>query len=395
MLEKLGIDYVSPADLAVADYNPRVITEEALSRLRRGIREYGMVAPIIVRAEDSLVIGGHQRLEAAKQEGLETVPVVKIEGLDEREVGALNILLNNPSAQGTWDFSKLADIVSDLDGNGFDATLTGFDESELEQLLAWTPDEPEAEGEVDLTPPENPVSVRGEVYELGEHRLMCGDAVSNDDVVKLMCGALADMVYTDPPYGVNYDGGSKPQEQLVGDDTTELYSMALPLMSAYSESSAALYLWHAGTKSAAVLTALREAGYEIRAQIVWNKNNAQFGAFSAQYHTKHEPLWYAHKKGNSPKWFGPKNEVTVWDCDRANVNEYHPTQKPVELAFRAINNSCGGNGIVLDVFGGSGATLIAAEQCGRKCCMMEIDPAYCDVIRRRYAEFVGDEELLP
>ena len=220
----------------------------------------------------------------------------------------------------------------------------------------------------------------------GGHRILCGDSTKKEDVERLMDGKKADMVFTDPPYGVSYDGGhatSKRRDKLIGDESTSLYEPTCRVAFEYSESNAPLYLWHAGVKGISAAA----AGYEILAEIIWNKNLAQFGAISAQYKQKHEPCFYCFKKGSSARWNGPTNEVTVWDIDRASKNEFHPTQKPVELATRAMSNHDVAN--VLDLFLGSGSTLIAAEKTGRICYGMEIDPKYVDVIVKRWEDYTG------
>jgi DNA modification methylase len=217
---------------------------------------------------------------------------------------------------------------------------------------------------------------------------MCGDSTSAEDVWRLMGEERAQMVFTDPPYGVAYDGGTTERETLQGDENTALYKPACEMSRDFSDSSAALYLWHAGVRgiAAAAAAAAAAAGYEIRCELVWNKNQAQFGALSAQYKQKHEPCYYCFKKGYTPHWFGPTNEVTVWDCDRESVNEYHPTQKPPDLAVRAISNSSEAGHLIADWFLGSGATIVACEQTARICYGMEIEPKYVAVTLQRLAD---------
>jgi DNA modification methylase len=252
--------------------------------------------------------------------------------------------------------------------------------------------------EDDVPPvPVEPVSKLGDLYVLGDHRLLCGDSTVLADVERLMDGQKADMVFTDPPYGVDYDGGHAVKgvrrEKLANDATPEIYTRVLPVAFWASKPSAALYLWFSDSKSAAVTAAVTAAGYEIRNTLIWNKNLAQFGAIGAQYKSKHEPCLYCFKKGQPPFWQGPNNEVSVWDVSRGQKNEFHPTQKPVELAERAFGNSCPDAGAVLDLFGGSGSTLIAAEKTGRRCYIMELSPAYCDVICQRWEQATGKKAV--
>ncbi len=238
---------------------------------------------------------------------------------------------------------------------------------------------------------------RGDVWQIGRHKLMCGDSTSAEDVGKLMAGELANLVFTDPPYGVGYDGGTKVREKLAGDATTDLYAPCCAMAFQFSDDKSALYLWHAGIKgiAAAAAAAAAAAGYEIRCEIVWNKNQAQFGALSAQYKQKHEPCYYCYKRGKTVRWFGATNEVTVWDINRSSVNEFHPTQKPPELAVRAIGNNSERDAVVLDLFLGSASTLVACEQTGRQGRGLEIEPKYCAVALERLSLLGLTPERLP
>jgi DNA modification methylase len=290
-------------------------------------------------------------------------------------------------AERLYDLDELLPVLTDLD-----LPPVSIDGDDLDALLDR---EPEPETESVPEPPEEPTSKRGEIYELGPHRLMCGDAADRDSWAFLFGAALADLVVTDPPYGVEYEGGSgnqRKREKLVGDDR-DVYAGVLPIVSEYAAANAALYLWHAGRRATAAYRAVEDAGWTVRSQIIWHKLNAHYGAWMAQYLPKHEPCIYCVRE--PPTWNGATNEVTVWEHDQPSQNEHHPTQKPVELMARAIRNSSNPNAIVADPFAGSGSTLIAAEQTGRVCYAMEIEPRYCDVIRRRYAEYVKDDSYLP
>jgi DNA modification methylase len=227
----------------------------------------------------------------------------------------------------------------------------------------------------------------GQVWELGDHRLLCGDCTDADAVAQLMGGVLADLVVTDPPYGVAYSGGTTERKKLDGDEAPSLYEPSLKIAANNTTDNAACYLWHSDSKSAAVSAAVSAAGYEKRSTIIWNKNQAQFGALGAQYKTKHEPCFYLFKKGNPPKWVGPTNEVTVWDIDRNRKNDHHPTEKPIECMARPIrNHACT---TVYEPFSGSGTTLMACENLGRKCRAIEIDPGYVAVALERWSEATG------
>jgi len=275
--------------------------------------------------------------------------------------------------------------------------ILGFDINELNALMQ--PEIVEGLTDEDAVPeiPEEPKTRLGDIYQLGNHRLMCGDSTSIDAVDMLMSGQKADMVFTDPPYGVDYDGGhatDKRRTKLENDDKTLMYVGALPIAYMASKDGAALYLWFADRFAKDVLIALEECNFQVRTWIIWNKNLAQFGAIGAQYKSKHEPCIYAFKKGKAPYWNGPNNEVTVWDMKRHSKNEFHPTQKPVELPVRALENSSKAGDIILDLFGGSGSTLIACEKQNRHARLMELDPKYCDVIVKRWEDFTGKKAVL-
>lgn len=225
----------------------------------------------------------------------------------------------------------------------------------------------------------------GDLWEIGQHRLVCGDCTDAAVVARVMDGELAGAIVTDPPYGVEYDGGTKKRKALSGDKSPSLYYPFLIVARQHSNDHVALYLFYADS-DAEVARAVTRAGFIVRNTLIWNKNQAQFGALSAQYKQKHEPFLYCHLKGKAPQWFGPKNEVTVWDIDRASTNELHPTQKPPELFKRAIKNSTRRNDIVLDGFIGSGTTLVACEQLNRRGRGIEIEPKYVSVTLQRLAD---------
>ena len=387
----MEIKNVLVKDIKYAPYNPRKISNEVLNKLKRSIEEFGYIEPIVVNKRTMHVVGGNQRLKVLRQLGIEEVQAVIVD-LDDAHEKALNIALNK--INGEWDLPALKDLLLEIDTGEIDTEITGFDMPEIEELM----NQFHIEGEEDnfnvdeaVEEIEEPITKRGDIYLLGRHRLMCGDSTIKEDVEKLMDGKKADMVFTDPPYGVDYTGGTVVRERLCGDATPDLYLPSLKLIHATTIDKVAIYLWYSDSKSNAVSAAVSAAGFEQRCVIIWNKNNAQFGALGAQYHTKHEPALYLFKKGKSPNWYGPTNETTVWDCQRSNANKMHPTQKPVELAIRAINNSSKKGDLILDLFLGSGTTLIAAEQLGRTCYGMEISPQYCQVIIDRWEKLTGQK----
>jgi DNA modification methylase len=325
---------------------------------------------------------------------MKEVPCLRLSHLSEAQKRAYVIADNKLALNAGWDDELLAVELRDLKDSDFDLSLTGFGDDELADLLAEALEEGLTDEDSVPEAPETPVTVPGDIWVLGDHRLMCGDSTSIDAVDKLMDGQKADMVFTDPPYGVDYDGGhatKERREKLANDDDVNMYGQ--PIVNAYaaSTSDAPLYLWFADRFADDVISGVRAAGYEVRNWIVWNKNVAQFGAIGAQYKSKHEPCIYAFKRGKSPNWCGPTNETTIWDVSRDNKNSHHPTQKPVALCKRAVGNHRVGR--VLDLFGGSGSTLIACENINKEAFLMELDPKYCDVIIKRWQEYTGKKAI--
>ena len=366
--------------------NPRIIKNDKFKKLVKSIQDFPemlKLRPIVVD-EDMIVLGGNMRLKASKDAGLKEVWIEVAEGLTEEQ--KKEFIVKDNVGFGEWEWDMLAnewDSVQ-LAEWGLDV-WENLDDKEPEAGLIEDDEIPEVK--------ESKVK-RGDIWQLGEHRVMCGDSTSSDDVAKLMNGEKADMVFTDPPYGVNYQGGALTKRTKLDNDkkNTNIYQDFLPNIIIYTEDKAPIYIWHAAGY-ADMASHLWDVGIEIRSQIIWNKNMAQFGALSAQYKQKHEPCFYCYKKGNAPYWYGPTNEVTVWDVSRESKNEYHPTQKPIELSLRSLNNSSKISDIVLDVFLGSGSTLIAAEKLNRKCYGMELDEKYCDVIIERWEQFTGQKAI--
>lgn len=246
----------------------------------------------------------------------------------------------------------------------------------------------DTEGDDDVPESVPSITVKGDLYELGEHRLLCGDSTMIDDVEKLMDGAKADMVHTDPPYNIAYQGGSKKREQIKNDDIDDFNGFLSDIYKNYSlaiKDGGAIYVWHAPSETHNFIGEYLKSGFLFKSYIVWNKNNSTFGR--ADYHWKHEPCIYGWKDGASHKWFGDRKQTTVWDFDRPSRSDAHPTMKPLDLCNRAIMNSSHKGDLVLDLFLGSGSTLIACEKTSRKCYGMELDEKYCDVIVKRYIDY--------
>ena len=352
--------------------NPRLIKDHKFKQLVKSIQDFPQMLELrpIVIDENNMVLGGNMRLKACIEAGLTDVPVIHANNLSEEK--KKEFIVKDNVGYGEWDWDDLA--------NNWDA----------QELTDWGLDIPNFDAEVleaqedNFAAPEGGIEtdiVLGDLFEIGEHRLLCGDSTDSDQVAKLMNGQKADMVFTDPPYGVDYQGGALTKRTKLDNDqkNTSIYEEVIPNLYLFTIDKVPMYIWHAAGY-ADMASHLWNNDIQIRSQIIWNKNMAQFGALSAQYKQKHEPCFYCYKKGQSPYWYGPTNEVTIWDVKRESKNEYHPTQKPIELSERAINNSSKINDIVLDLFGGSGSTMVAAQQLNRKARLMELDPKYCQVI---------------
>jgi DNA modification methylase len=356
--------------------------------LRGILAEVGWVTGVVENVTTGRLIDGHARIEEALGIGPDTpVPFIQVE-LSEDEERLMLASLDPLGALATYDRDSLEALLREVnsDSAAVQQMLADLAANNGLQVGGEPPADPGPQIDRAAELQEKWKVERGQIWEIGRHRLMCGDSTNAEDVRRLMGGEKAQIVFTDPPYGVGYDGGTVPRKELIGDESTDLYAPACQMAKRFSDDRAALYLWHAGVKGIAAAASAAAAGYDIRCEIVWNKNQAQFGALSAQYKQKHEPLYYCVKRGTPPRWFGPTNEVTVWDCDRSLLNEHHPTQKPPSLAIRALTNSSEADDIVLDLFVGGGATLVGAEQSQRTCYGLEIEPEYCAVTLERLAQ---------
>ena len=365
MIQTVKINEVKPNPS-----NPRTIKDDKFKKLVKSIQDFPemlKLRPLVVNSE-MVVLGGNMRLKACKEAGLTEVPIIYANNLTETQQQEFIIKDNLGYGEWNWDDLKEWDM-SDLEEWGMDIPSDAVQELEAVEDDYEMPEQIETD------------IVLGDLFEIGEHRLLCGDSTDSDAVARLMDGQKADMVFTDPPYGVDYEGGAMTKRTKLDNDqkNTNIYQEVLPNIILFTNDKAPMYIWHAAGY-ADMASHLWDNNIEIRSQIVWNKNMAQFGALSAQYKQKHEPCFYCFKKGNAPFWYGPTNEVTVWDVSRESKNEFHPTQKPIELPSRALNNSSKKGDCILDLFLGSGSTMVASHQMKRKCYGMELDPKYCQVI---------------
>ena len=395
MIEKIGIDKLIPYAR-----NARTHSDEQVAQIAASIREFGFNNPVLI-AEDDTIIAGHGRVMAARKLNLSEVPCLRLSHLTETQRKAYILADNKLALNAGWENNLLSIELTELADSGFDITLTGFTQEEMDALKPIEVTEGLTDEDAVPEVPEEPVTRLGDVWLLGKHRLMCGDSTSIDAVETLMAGVKADMVFTDPPYGVAYEGGhnTKKRQQikndaLEGENLTGLFYGALSVAHVVTHDHAAFYVWYASGKSVETFAALSDLPLKLRAIIQWYKVKSGLGAFMSQYIPNCEPCIYAYKDGSSPQWFGPTDEKTVWELKKEQRNDYHPTQKPVELPERAITNSSKKGQIILDLFGGSGSTLIACEKTNRHACLMELDPKYCDVIVKRWQDFTGKKATL-
>jgi len=395
VIERVALDVLRP-DPA----NPRHISEAELEALTRSIREFGLVDPIIARAEDHTVIGGHQRLLAARKLGLKTVPVIFLD-ITKEKAQLLNVTLNNIS--GDFDQELLARLLADLSETpDLDLTLSGFEEKDIEQLLKGLDarEKRERPETFDLDAAlrsayENPRAALGDLFQLGDHRILCGDATSQDDVARLLAGRTAHMAFTDPPYNVSLgDHGSRQQGQ--GRRRIKNDSMAPEAWEAFcrgwannlmSNVDGALYICMSTKEWASVSRALAEAGGHWSDTIIWEKDRFVLGR--SDYQRAYEPIWYGWREGAKRHFSGGRDQSDIWKIERPSDSPLHPTMKPLALIERAIENSSRPGDVVLDLFLGSGSTLIAAERTGRVCYGMELDPHYASLALARWEAFTG------
>jgi DNA modification methylase len=387
-------------DLIPYAMNSRTHSESQVTQIAASIKEFGFLNPVIVDGSNG-IIAGHGRVMAAKKLKLLEVPIIEASHLTESQKKAYIIADNKLAMNADWDIGILKIELEGLKDFGFDLDLLGFDDDELSKILDIEPVDGLTDEDSVPEVPVDPITKLGDIWLLGKHRVMCGDSTSIDAVEKLMDGQMADMVFTDPPYGVSYEGGHNKKKRsgiiadtLEGDDLTGLFYGALIAAIATTKDGAAFYVWYASGKSIDTFASLANLPLELRAVIQWYKVRSGLGAFMSQYIPNCEPCMYLHKKGCSPAWYGSTTEKTVWELQRVGKNEYHPTQKPVELPERALNNSSKQGDAVLDLFGGSGSTLIACEKTSRYARLMELDPKYCDVIVKRWQEFTGKQATL-
>lgn len=368
--------------------NARTHSDEQIEKIAKSMKEFGFINPVLVDGNLN-VIAGHGRILGAKKLGMKEVPCLFIEDLTEEQKRAYIIADNRLAEDAGWDKELLKIELEDLKNMNFDITLTGF---ELEDF-DFSMDETEViEDEFDETVPEEPTSKKGEIYKLGKHFLMCGDSTDINDVEKLMNGVKADMLLTDPPYNVDYEGGTglTIQNDNMDDETfREFLRVSFFNANSVMKEGAVFYIWHADSEGYNFRGACHDIGWKVRQCLIWCKNTLVMGR--QDYHWKHEPCLYGWKEGASHLWASNRKQTTVLEFDRPSVSKEHPTMKPVGLFDYLIKNNTKKDDIVLDLFAGSGTSIIACEQNGRIAYSMELDPKYVDVIISRWEKLTGQQ----
>ena len=377
--------------------NARTHSREQIAQIVASITEFGFVNPILV-GRDGGIIAGHARLMAAKKLAMAAVPVIVLEHLSEQQRRALIIADNQLALNASWDEDLLRRELAALQDNDFPMGLLGFEEQELAQLLAIEEDLAGCTDE-DAIPAvrQEPVSVPGDLWNLGDHKLLCGDGLLGSHVERLMAGELADLIFTDPPYNVDYEGYTEGRLKICGDRVTaeqyrQFLSAAFTSCRRIAKPSASIYVCHASCWQREFQNALEETGFTVRCQIIWAKNTFAWGF--GRYKFQHEPIFYGHVAGAKDRWYGNKSQSTLWEENKPTANRDHPTSKPVALVERAILNSSAPGDVIVDLFGGSGSTLMACQRRRRKCRLIEIDPVYADVIVRRWEAYTGERAVL-
>jgi DNA modification methylase len=365
------------------DNNPRH-NEEAIEAVANSIREFGFKVPIVI-SSDNVIIAGHTRLKASVSLGLEEVPCIIADDLNEEQIKAFRLADNKTAELATWDLSKLEEELSHID---MDMLQFGFEQ--MEELL---PDNA-SDDDFDITDeiPEVPFSQPGDIYELGPHRLMCGDSTDSKQVATLLDGEEADMIFTDPPYNVDYEGtAGKIKNDKMEDNSFYLFLYdAFQNMFEHTKPGGAIYVCHADTEGLNFRNAFKSAGYKLAECLIWVKNALVLGR--QDYHWRHEPILYGWKEGAAHYFVDDRTQDTIWEYNKPKKNEEHPTMKPLELVGKAISNSSRRHESVLDLFGGSGSTMIASEQLDRKSFLMELDERFVDVIVKRYIKHKESSE---
>ena len=371
--------------------NARTHSPEQINKLRSSLREFGFINPVIID-RDFGVIAGHGRILAAKEEGITEVPCVFADHLTEAQKKAYIIADNRMAMDAGWDEELLRVEIEALQAEAFDLSLTGFDEKELSDLFKDDADVQEDDFDVDAELEKPTFSKSGDVWTLGRHRLVCGDSTKAETFDTLMQGRKANLVVTDPPYNVNYEGtaGKIKNDNLADEKFYQFLFDAFSNIEKVMADDASIYVFHADTEGLNFRKAFSDAGFYLSGCCIWKKPSLVLGR--SPYQWQHEPCLYGWKKSGKHQWYADRKQTTIWEFEKTKKNTDHPTMKPIPLLAYPIQNSSMSNTLILDPFGGSGSTLIACEQTDRDCYTIELDEKYCDVIVKRYIEQVGSAD---
>lgn len=377
---------IKVGDIKPFERNAKKHDEKQIKNVMESIKQFGFVQPVVVDSNNVLIIG-HCRLIAAKRLKMREVDAIVADGLTQEQVDKLR-LLDNKLNESEWDIDFLLEDVPSLDWDGFDIDweLPELDDDDAEVIEDEAPE-----------PPEEPKTKPGDLYQLGRHRLLCGDATKVSDLERLLGGVNCDLYLTDPPYNVDYTGKTKDALKIENDsrgdsEFRELLVNAFSAAKQYMKGGAAFYIWHADSEGYNFRGACHDIGWQVRECLIWKKNSMVLGR--QDYQWKHEPCLYGWNDGGSHAWYSDRKQTTILEFDRPNRNAEHPTMKPVKLFDYLIKNSSKKGDVVLDTFGGSGTTIIACEQNGRCGYSTELDPKYCDVIVQRWENLTGEKAVL-
>ena len=372
--------------------NARTHSPEQINKLRASLREFGFINPVIVDDKFNIV-AGHGRVMAAQAEGIKEIPCVYVDYLTEAQKKAYILADNRMAMDAGWDEEMLRVELEALQDMSFDLSMTGFDEKELADLFKTDEHVEDDDFDLDAALEKAAFVKKGDIWTVGRHRLMCGYATSAEDVAKLMDGKKANIIVTDPPYGVSFkssDGLSIQNDSLKGDEFYQFLLQAFKNMADNLTKGGAAYIFHADTEGLNFRKAFIDAGFHLAGCCIWVKNSLVLGR--SDYQWQHEPVLYGFLQNGNHPWYSDRKQTTIWNFDKPKRNKNHPTSKPLDLLGYPIQNSSQANGIVIDTFGGSGSTMMACEQTNRICYMMELDEKYASVILRRYVEDGGSPD---
>ncbi len=379
-------------DLKPHPKNPRVHPDSALDKLMKSIGQFGFTNPVLA-SKDGMILAGHARCKAAQKAGIEEVPVIFLD-LEGADADAYLIADNKIQEETSWEKETLADLIKELQGLDYDVSFTGFSPPEIDELFTQihSKDVNEDDFDVEKALDEPAMSKQGDLWLLGKHRLLAGDSTKAETYAVLMDGKKANLVVTDPPYGISYEGGQGKikNDDLQGEDFYKFLLAAFKNLEAVMSDDASIYVFHADTKGIFFRRAFEDAGFHLSGVCQWVKQSLVLGR--SPYQWRHEPCLYGFKKKGKHKWYSGRKETTVWEFDRPSKSALHSTMKPVELCAYPIKNSTAVNSIVLEPFSGSASTLIACEQIDRICYAIELDERFVDVGVKRFIETVGTDK---